>query len=262
MEGLPSREPGLRASKECSSTGGRWVTGYRRRRRGRSILKAVVLIVLAGLMAAGVYAAWYWNLIPKKTYTAEHFGIETVKSPVDFDKDGVDDYTDIMLGARLDAKKHPKYDGSYWDGGYPPDNIGVCTDVIWRAFKNAGYSLKDMVDKDVEENLEMYPMKVQDKNIDFRRVTVLKVFFSRYAQQLTLDTVQKDEWQPGDIAIFEDRHIGIVSDKRNKHGTPYLIHNGAQPMREEDALNKGEITGHYRFDASLIPSDMLISFGE
>lgn len=32
------------------------------------------------------------------------------------------------------------------EGGYPPDNIGVCIDVVWRAFANAGYSLKDMVD--------------------------------------------------------------------------------------------------------------------
>ena len=34
----------------------------------------------------------------------------------------------------------------------PPDTEGVCTDVIWRAFKNAGYSLKDMVDEDIKNN--------------------------------------------------------------------------------------------------------------
>lgn len=233
---------------------------YRRRSRSRSIVKAAVMIVLAVGISMGIYTAYYWNIIPKKTYTAEHFGIKTVKSTMDFDKDGVDDYADIMLGARMDAKNHPKYDGSYWDGGYPPDSLGVCTDVIWRAFKNAGYSLKDMVDKDVEENLEAYSIKIQDKNIDFRRVNILKVFFSRHAQQLTLDTKQKEQWQPGDIVIFEDRHIGIISDKRNKNGIPYLIHNAAQPRREEDSLTKMGITGHYRFDASLIESDMLISF--
>lgn len=238
------------------------MAGYRRSSRGRAIVKAVLLIVLAAGIAAFIYYAYYWNLIPKKTYTAEHFGIETIKSSVDFDKDGIDDYTDIMLGAREDARKHPRYDSRYWAGGYPPDNIGVCTDVIWRAFKNAGYSLKDMVDKDVEKNLKLYPMEVQDKNIDFRRVPVLKVFFSRYAQQLTLDIEQKNEWQPGDIVIFGDSHIGIISDKRNKHGIPYLIHNGGQPMREENFPTRMKISGHYRFDASLIPSDMLIPFSE
>lgn len=242
--------------------GGRWVCGYRKRSRVRSVIKAAVLIVIALGIGTVIYEAYYWNLIPKKTYTAEYFGIETVKSTVDFDNDGIDDYTDIMLGAKKDAKNHPRYDPRYWDGGYPPDNIGVCTDVIWRAFKNAGYSLKDMVDKDVEENLELYPMEVQDKNIDFRRVSVLKVLFSRYAQQLTIDIGQKEKWQPGDIVIFEDSHIGIISDKRNKNGIPYLIHNGGQPRREEEFPVMMKITGHYRFDASLIPSDMLISFNE
>lgn len=41
---------------------------------------------------------------------------------------------------------------------------------------------------------------------------------------------------PGDIVIFGTTHIGIVSDKRNKDGVPYLIHNAGQPLREEDAL--------------------------
>lgn len=238
------------------------MAGYRRRSRSRTIAKvlpAIVLIVAAGV---AIYVACYYNIIPKKTYTAEHFSIQTVKSPVDFDEDGIDDYKDILLGARIDARQHPKYDGRYWEGGYPPDNIGVCTDVVWRAFKNAGYCLKDMVDRDVEENLELYPMKTQDKNIDFRRVKVLKVFFSRYAQQLSLDTKDIEQWQPGDIVIFEDRHIGIVSDKRNRKGIPYLIHNANQLSREEDAMTRMEVTGHYRFDASLVSSDMLVKFNK
>ena len=42
----------------------------------------------------------------------------------------------------------------------------------------------------------------------------------------------------------------FMSDKRNKDGVPYLIHNGGQPHREEDILelyNEFEpISGHYR----------------
>ena len=57
----------------------------------------------------------------------------------------------------------------------------------------------------------------------------------------------------GDIVIFgRNDHIGIISDKRNKDGIPYLIHNAGQPNREEDILWVLDkfmgITGHYRWN--------------
>ena len=159
----------------------------------------------------------------------------------------------------MDADNRPKYDGAYQEGGYPPDNIGVCTDVIWRAFKNAGYSLKDMVDYDIENCPEDYPLITKvDKNIDFRRVRNLSIFFKKYAESLTLDTKDIAEWQAGDIVIFgKDKHIGIVSDKRNKDGEPFIIHNGGQPNREEDYLKRDTPTGHYRFNAENIDKKVL-----
>lgn len=195
-------------------------------------------------------------------YTAEDFGIDTIYSDIDFNGNGIDDYTDILLGARKDAENRPTYDGSYYAGGYPPDNIGVCTDVVWRAFKNAGYSLRDMVDKDIKIRPEAYP-KVEnpDKNIDFRRVRNLRIFFDTYAISLTLDINKISEWQPGDIVIFgNDKHIGIISDKRNKDGQPYVIHNGGQKNREEDYLRKSTVTGHYRFDVSKINEEVLVNW--
>ena len=54
----------------------------------------------------------------------------------------------------------------------------------------------------------------------------------------------------GDIVTFETTHIGIISDKRNSKGIPYLIHNTGQPFREEDVLElygkNEQISGHYR----------------
>ena len=195
----------------------------------------------------------YWNLLPHKTYTAEHFGIETLQSPLDADGDGIDDYTDILLGARQDAENHPKYDPSYFAGGYPPENRGVCTDVVWRALQNAGYDLKAMIDADIAQNTALYP-RVQgtpDPNIDFRRVPNLQVFLDRHAERLTLDPKDIAAWQPGDIVTFGSRHVGIISDKRNRDGIPYLIHNSGQPRREEDALlrchRNHPISGHYRW---------------
>ncbi len=188
----------------------------------------------------------------KPIYYAEDFGIETVKSHIDKDEDGIDDYTDILQGAKAEAERKPTYKSAYYSGGYPPDTEGVCTDVIWRALRDAGYTLKDMVNEDIEKNVSAYP-RVEgkpDPNIDFRRVPNLKVYFERNHISLTTDLSKIEEWQPGDIVVFGSSHIGIISDKRNKKGIPYLLHNGGQPNREEDILeiyNKFEpITGHYR----------------
>jgi len=57
-----------------------------------------------------------------------------------------------------------------------------------------------------------------------------------------------EAWQGGDIVIFE-RHIGIVSDRRNKNGVPYIIHHNDpwQMAYEQDILEKRtDIVGHYR----------------
>lgn len=188
----------------------------------------------------------------KNIYYAKDFDIETVISKTDYDNDGIDDYTDILQGAKIEAENKPTYKSAYYSGGYPPDNEGVCTDVIWRALKNAGYSLKDMVDEDIKNNVDEYPRVdgKPDSNIDFRRVPNLKVYFERNQINLTTDLSKIEEWQPGDIVVFGSSHIGIISNKRNKKGIPYLLHNGGQPLREEDILeiyNKYEpITGHYR----------------
>jgi len=186
-----------------------------------------------------------------------------IKSPVDFNGNGVDDYSDFMAGARLDVENSPVYDGSFYaSGGYPPDDIGVCSDTVWRAFRHAGYDLKAMVDKDIKENTERYP-RVEgnpDPNIDFRRVKNLKPYFDRFAAPLTLDMEEIEEWNGGDIVIYENPdHIAIVSDKRNKNGRPYIIHNAGR-AEEADRLDFSDIIGHYRFDAGKISEKDLIKF--
>lgn len=39
----------------------------------------------------------------------------------------MDDYADIVAGARKDAENHPAYDSGYYQGGYPPADRGACT---------------------------------------------------------------------------------------------------------------------------------------
>ena len=82
--------------------------------------------------------------------------------------------------------------------------------------------------EDIAQNVESYS-RVNGKpepNIDFRRVPNLKVYFERNHITLTTDLNEIAEWQPGDIVVFGKTHIGIISDKRNSKGIPYLIHNG------------------------------------
>lgn len=184
--------------------------------------------------------------------------VEKVVINSDKDGDGILDLDDIVEGARKDIENKPRYKSAYYDGGYPPDNEGVCTDVIWRAFKNAGYNLKDMVDKDIKENTEDYT-RVEgkpDPNIDFRRVRNLYAFFEKYAQKFTCklepyDAENLKEWQGGDIVIFKHpkEHIVIVSDRRNPNGIPYIIHNCGPYTKERNDLQywMDEIIGHYRF---------------
>ncbi len=224
-----------------------------------SVISLMLLVVLGFLVK---------KILNPKVYDNQHFNYSTVKSNVDFNDNGIDDYTDFLNGALKDARNRPKYDGSYVseNNGYPPEDRGVCSDLVWRAFLEAGYSLRDMVNLDIKDNFHSYAgtIKKPDPHIDFRRVRNLKIFFDRHAVKLGLIPNNNPEiWQAGDIVIFgsDYNHIGILSNKRNASGIPYLLHNAGQRHREEDALlSFGVITGHYRFDASQVNSRYLIPF--
>lgn len=228
------------------------------KRNGRPYLVFLLLAVISLLVVPSLLQHF------PKQYSNPDFGMDILQSSIDYNQNGNDDYTDFLIGARLDAKNHPYYDPAYWEGGYPPDEVGVCTDVIWRAFREAGYSLRQMVDQDILRHPDSYShIAVRDPNIDFRRVVNLHVFFRTYCVSLTLDIHDIEQWQSGDIVIFgKDQHIGIVSDHRNSQGQPYIIHNGGQPDREEDYLPHADVTGHYRFDAANIDADVLAPWGK
>ena len=135
----------------------------------------VVIALCAGFLAlAMVFTAL---LVAARLSRSEDSYSSSEVSSYDFNGNGLSDAMDLVLGARADAENHPTYDGRYWQGGYPPDDIGVCTDVVWRAFRAAGYSLRDMVDADIAARPSAYPNITQrDSNIDFRRVKNLRVF--------------------------------------------------------------------------------------
>lgn len=186
----------------------------------------------------------------QRVYTAKELQITEQKSKIDFDMDGIDDYTDILIGAREYIATKPNYKSKYYKGGYPNDGCGVCTDVIWNAFENAGYDLKKLVDDDIAQHLEAYnTIQEVDTNIDFRRVKNLNIFFKRKAQNLTLSLEKPEKWQAGDIVVFEN-HIAICSDKRNAKGIPFIIHHGnwIRGAVEANEMEHYTIIGHFRWN--------------
>ncbi len=214
--------------------------------------------VIGALVIALGAAYWAWNadILPGFRQPLQ---VGRVISGMDTNANGIDDYQDIVDGARLQVAFRPRYKSAYYDGGYPPDNEGVCTDLVWRALWNAGYDLKASVDLDIAWATDKYPRVAgsADPNIDFRRVPNLYVFLTRKANAMTTEVKSWDpanakEWQPGDIVVFGSSydHIGIVSDKRRRDGLPLVIHHGWGRPVEDNALGraKNQVTGHFRLN--------------
>ena len=195
-----------------------------------------------------IWLLYEFNIIPHTKYENNDFNIKTYVSSVDKDNDGIDDQTDILNNVRDYIKTNPKYKSKYYESGYPNDEFGVCTDVVANGLKGAGYDLMILVDHHIRENRSLYDIEVVDRNIDFRRVQNLNIYFKHNAKNLTTDINNIEEWQGGDIVVFK-KHIGIISDKRNRKGIPFVIHhaNPFQRYYEEDILNhRNDIIGHYR----------------
>lgn len=208
----------------------------------------ITLISLLILFIIIIYLLYKFNYIPHKMYSNEYFNIKTYTSNIDKDNDGIDDQTDILNNVRKYIATNPKYKSKYYASGYPDDGYGVCTDVVAFGLKGAGYDLMELVNEDIKNNRNNYNIDTIDKNIDFRRVQNLKIYFENNAISLTTDIYDFESWQGGDIVIFQN-HIGIVSNNRNKDGVTFIIHhaNPFQKYYEEDILeSRDDIIGHYR----------------
>ena len=216
------------------------------RKRMLCVLLAAGAILLCGVLLVLLMRYQHTSTVrPQDQYVGQ---IPDFYSTVDADGDGVDDQTDVLDNALAYVDTRPKYKSRYYQTGYPDDGYGVCTDVVAFALKNAGYDLQALVDADIREHPQWYDIRQPDANIDFRRVRNLKVFFAHHAVVLTTDVSRTEEWQGGDLVIFE-KHIGIVSDRRNRDGVPYVIHHNSpwQSAYEQDILEKRtDLVGHYR----------------
>ncbi len=210
-------------------------------------MKKKILIVSIILVLFFFIAYYLKDIIFYKEYNASYFHIEVYKSSIDKDQDGIDDQTDFLNGVKAYIATKPKYKSKYYATGYPTDHYGVCTDVVINGFRSAGYDIMELVNEDIKENQKLYNIEIIDKNIDFRRVRNLEIYLKRHAISLTTDVQEISLWQEGDIVVFKN-HIGVLSDKRNKKGIPFLIHHESpyQLHLEEDVLEDFTILGHYR----------------
>ncbi len=199
--------------------------------------------------------------------------LDEIDVKTDFNKNGNNDSKDIVLGARkqLEIKsKNIFIEGSqepnYYKDGDPPDEWALNTDIIARAFKEAGYDLRILINEDIKENFDQYPLqklwnqRVTDIDIDYRRIQNMEIFFQRNAISLITDFNSTDlknleKWFPGDVVFFDMNkdgytdNVGIITNNTTRNGTPKIIYNYIEPgyTVEENILESKIITGHYRF---------------
>ncbi len=149
------------------------------------------------------------------------------------------------------------YDPAYRKLSYPgrdvPQETGVCSDVVVRAFRGLNVDLQKEVHEDMAGAFDQYPhkwgLKSPDPNIDHRRVPNLLTYFKRQGWSVPVSAKAAD-FKAGDVVAWDlggnVTHIGIVSDRRSSDGTPLVVHNIGQGVKEEDILFHHEMIGHYR----------------
>lgn len=172
----------------------------------------------------------------------------------------IDSFYIQLINAAIERTQHNvTYDPSYCSIDYPdgdiPNNKGVCTDLLIRAYRKAGIDLQKEVHEDMVKNFNTYPQKWgltrTDKNIDHRRVPNLMTYFTRRGKVLPISN-HASVYKPGDIVAWDlgggITHIGLVTNKKVRGTNRYLIvHNIGAGPQIEDMLFDYEIIGHYRY---------------
>jgi uncharacterized protein YijF (DUF1287 family) len=151
-----------------------------------------------------------------------------------------------------------RYDPAYVRLSYPlgdvPEDTGVCSDEVIRAFRAVGIDLQRLVHEDMARAFARYPrnwgLTRADRNIDHRRVPNLETFFRRRGAALPVGT-DPSAFRPGDVVSWRlpdgRPHIGLVTARVSAAGTPLILHNIGAGPRIEDMLFAFAIAGHFRY---------------
>jgi uncharacterized protein YijF (DUF1287 family) len=161
----------------------------------------------------------------------------------------------IVDHAKWQTTQKVTYNGKYiqidYPGGDVPSNIGVCTDVIIRAYRTVNIDLQKLVHEDmllhkVDYDNRMFYNKKVDSNIDHRRTFNLRTFFTRKGAKKSINS----KYIPGDLVFWNisGGHVGIVIDIKVP-GTDryYIVHNRGSGPKMEDFLYRFKIIDHYRW---------------
>jgi uncharacterized protein YijF (DUF1287 family) len=194
--------------------------------------------------------------------TADNLASAGTPRARDRDRDGVPDPLDVLMGARKTVLNADAYTEGYVSISYPlgdvPRTMGVCTDVVIRALRNAGLDLQAAVHKDIRAAPRAYPMVKGKGNasIDHRRVKTILPWFRRHMDERSAATDDADDpLRPGDIVFmdtFPSRsgpdHIGIISDRLGDDGRPLVINNwtNGTVTAEMDLLGWVPVTHRFR----------------
>jgi uncharacterized protein YijF (DUF1287 family) len=164
----------------------------------------------------------------------------------------------LVAAARRQIGVTLLYDPAYVEMPYPGGDVsaerGVCTDVIVRALRAGGLDLQQSIHQDMRAHFADYPqqwgLQAPNRSIDHRRVPNQMRWFEREGWSRAI-TANAADYAPGDIAAWKLNgsgllHIGIVSDRRSRDGTPLVIHNIGNGTQEDDILFRHMVIGHYR----------------
>jgi uncharacterized protein YijF (DUF1287 family) len=207
---------------------------------------------MVAVMVAGAFAVLSAVLLASQPTPVQVATAQSARWPAD----GVA----RLVGAAVAQTGHPvRYDGAYRRIAYPmgdvPAGIGVCTDVVIRAYRAVGVDLQQHVHEDMRTAFSAYPrawgMARPDPNIDHRRVPNLQTFFRRRGTARPRSSNPSD-YAPGDVVTWllpgNLPHVGLVIDRRSADGArPLIVHNIGRGPEIEDALFAFPITGHYRY---------------
>lgn len=212
-------------------------------------MRRTIPLVLTILLLVGFGAAFCWQRYVQRR---DAFHPVLNAAPL-IPADRLSSFQKTVL-ADLERQKRVvlQYQDGYYAGGEPSAQIGVCTDVVIRAFRAAERDLQREVTADIKARSAAYGIAKPDPNIDHRRCRNLVRYFEAHSNALPTGGAKAD-WQPGDIIFWgtwgngKVDHVGLIANGKMADGPPTVVHHWpGHPVAETDGLFRFSVRYHFR----------------